>query len=64
MTNLTTEIKYYFPTTPVIPVFGNHDAFPKHNFPPNQSDLYVQVAELWRDWLGEGYEEFKQGECY
>lgn len=61
---LTDAIKVYFPNTPVIPVFGNHDAFPKHNFSPNPSDLYDRVAELWKDWIGEGYDQFKQGGYY
>lgn len=64
ISNITNAIKYYFPNTPVIPVFGNHDAFPKHNFAPTQSDLYERVADLWQDWLGEGYEQFKKGGFY
>jgi len=32
---------------------GNHDAFPKSQFPstPQAGDLYHRVAELWKDIL-------------
>lgn len=49
--NITQTIKDHFPTTPVIPVFGNHDAYPKHNLPPKPSTLYLAVGQLWKDWL-------------
>ncbi|GAB6027706.1 Acid sphingomyelinase-like phosphodiesterase 3b [Chamberlinius hualienensis] len=66
MKNLTNAIKSAFPNTPVMPVFGNHDAYPKSKFPPTiNSPMYMDVADLWRNWLGEeAYTSFQQGGYY
>jgi hypothetical protein len=46
----------------IFPVLGNHDAFPKSQFSPDQTDeLYQQVGDIWMDFLlpVEAYESFK-----
>jgi len=47
----------------IFPVLGNHDAFPKSQFPSNHSadDLYEQVADVWKDFLQpvNAYDSFK-----
>ncbi len=47
----------------IFPVLGNHDAFPKSQFPSNHSadDLYEQVADVWKDFLQpvDAYDSFK-----
>ncbi|GAB6032178.1 Acid sphingomyelinase-like phosphodiesterase 3b, variant 2 [Chamberlinius hualienensis] len=60
---ITTAINNTFPNTNVIPTFGNHDAFPKSQFAPRMfNNWYVEIADLWKNWLGEeAYETFKIG---
>lgn len=66
MSNMTQYIISMFPNTPVIPAFGNHDAFPKSTFPTEiHSNWYKEVAEIWKTWLGEeAYVTFQKGGYY
>lgn len=48
---LTSILNQSFPTTPFFPILGNHDYYPKNQFPLGKSDLQTQVADLWRSWL-------------
>ncbi|GAB6027556.1 Acid sphingomyelinase-like phosphodiesterase 3b, variant 2 [Chamberlinius hualienensis] len=66
MDNMTHYINLVFPNTPVIPTFGNHDAFPKSAFPTKTfSPWYEEIADLWKHWLGEeAYLTFKKGGYY
>ena len=47
----------------IFPVLGNHDAFPKSQFPSNHSagDLYEEVGDVWKDFLQPvgAYDSFK-----
>ncbi|XP_071965754.1 acid sphingomyelinase-like phosphodiesterase 3b [Antedon mediterranea] len=51
ITNITELLMDAFPETKFIPVFGNHDYHPKHQFPPNPTDFYSNVTDLWKPWL-------------
>ena len=46
----------------VIPVIGNHDYFPKDQLPGENSDIYNEIAEMWKEWLpGDTIDSFKNG---
>lgn len=51
--NCTQFIKAAFPNTMVIPIFGNHEAYPTDQFapPPGMDWLYGSLAGYWKDWL-------------
>jgi sphingomyelin phosphodiesterase len=51
--NCTQFIKKAFPETRVIPIFGNHEAYPTDQFapPPGMTWLYSALAEYWKDWI-------------
>lgn len=53
--NCTQFIKQAFPNTRVIPIFGNHEAYPTDQFapPPGMDWLYSSLAQYWKDWLPE-----------
>lgn len=51
--NITTSlIKRRFPSTLVLPVFGNHDNEPDNYFADTSSQIYAKTFELWKDWIG------------
>ncbi|AYV79218.1 MAG: hypothetical protein Faunusvirus5_27 [Faunusvirus sp.] len=51
---VTNILLKYFPTTPVIPVIGNHDTYPIDQF---NSEMYIyqemlkQMSNMWRPWI-------------
>lgn len=51
--NCTQFIKQAFPGTRVIPIMGNHEAYPTDQFsvPPGMDWLYDPLAEYWADWI-------------
>ncbi|MPC31100.1 Acid sphingomyelinase-like phosphodiesterase 3b [Portunus trituberculatus] len=51
VTNLTNLIASRFPNTPVFPVLGNHDYYPKNQMPVGPNRLQSEVADLWRKWF-------------
>lgn len=51
--NITRELKSKFNSTPVYPVFGNHDYYPAHQFPPNNNLMYNEIYEGWKDWIND-----------
>lgn len=52
--NATTSlIRERFPSTLVLPVFGNHDYEPDDWLPDNTSLIYQATFELWKPWIGE-----------
>ncbi|XP_063861452.1 acid sphingomyelinase-like phosphodiesterase 3b isoform X2 [Scylla paramamosain] len=57
--NLTDLIASHFPNTPVFPVLGNHDYYPKNQMPVGPNRLQSEVADLWKKWFQqlEGHEE-------
>ena len=61
------KIEEHFPGILVIPVLGNHDRTPSNDFPddPKQLDLYKDIFNLWREWIGDEAEEtFARGGYY
>ncbi|KAI1697595.1 calcineurin-like phosphoesterase domain-containing protein [Ditylenchus destructor] len=54
--SLTTTTKLFqdtFPGVLVLPVYGNHDYAPAHEFPDSQSSIYSKTYELWKPWIKE-----------
>ena len=46
----------------LIPVIGNHDYSPKNQLPGKNSDIYNEIAEMWKEWLpGDTFDSFKNG---
>lgn len=66
--NITTELITAFPEViPILPVLGNHDAYPKDYYPVAQAEFYGQYLTKggWSAVLPkEAQEEFKQGGYY
>ncbi|KAK3868599.1 hypothetical protein Pcinc_026034 [Petrolisthes cinctipes] len=66
--NITTELKTAFPDTiPILPVLGNHDAYPKDDYPVAKAEFYGQYLTKggWSLVLPkDAQEEFKQGGYY
>ena len=59
---VTKLIKRAFPTVPVFPTTGNHDYFPKHQFPPHGNELYNRLFNRWKTWIGlENEATFRKG---
>lgn len=65
---LTDLITKSFPKTPVFPVLGNHDYYPKNQIPVGPNPLQSSVADMWKQWfqrLGEDvYRNFKSSGRY
>lgn len=65
--NLTDHLKFEFPSTPVYPLLGNHDFYPRDQLPGNSNEQYTKLAEMWEDWITssgehpEALETFKKG---
>lgn len=51
VSNLTNLIASRFPNTPVFPVLGNHDYYPKNQMPVGPNELQSKVADLWNKWF-------------
>ena len=51
ISNITTALKSKFMSTPVYAVFGNHDYYPAHQFPPHNNHMYNEIYENWKDWV-------------
>lgn len=51
--NISTAVRAVYPDTPVLPVLGNHDWWPKNDLPTSNHPLYDQFADMWRDWISE-----------
>ncbi|XP_063585679.1 acid sphingomyelinase-like phosphodiesterase 3b isoform X2 [Penaeus indicus] len=64
ISSLTDVLKSKFPNADVLPVLGNHDYYPKNQVPPEENELQTKVADLWKTWLANDYEEFKSGGRY
>ena len=48
---------------PIIPILGNHDAYPHNQFSDNDNNiLYQNTAELWKDigLTDNAYKEYKE----
>jgi len=37
---------------PILPVIGNHDAYPQHQLPPQDYWVYTKVSQLWAPFIG------------
>jgi hypothetical protein len=59
---VTDSLHRHFPSTPVLPVLGNHDAAPAHQLPDRPSELYFRIFNLWENagWLGDGQKVGKE----
>lgn len=45
-------LQRHFPTTPIYPALGNHEAAPLNQFPfRGNSSLYAFLAEAWGEWI-------------
>ncbi|BFZ16766.1 hypothetical protein BsWGS_19805 [Bradybaena similaris] len=64
--NITESLSSSFPGIPVYASLGNHDFFPGNQADYNESEMYVQVAKLWEDWISNQsqIEQFRQGGYY
>ncbi|XP_063397328.1 acid sphingomyelinase-like phosphodiesterase 3b [Mytilus trossulus] len=64
--NITRELKSKFNSTPIYPVFGNHDYYPAHQFPPNNNLMYDEIYEGWKDWINDDGQKknFQKGAYY
>ena len=63
ITNITTLLEYTFPGVTVLPVFGNHDYYPKDQLPGGSSDFYDKIADLWDPFFNDDTikEKFRNG---
>ena len=60
---ITNFMNETIPGVPIIPVLGNHDAFPHNQFPDDpENDLYQKTAEMWKNmgWTEDAYKQYKQ----
>ncbi|XP_053403145.1 uncharacterized protein LOC128558269 [Mercenaria mercenaria] len=64
--NTTDVLKAAFPDIPVYATFGNHDAYPTGQFPPNNTLLYNESLARWRSWINDDTqdEDFRNGGFY
>ncbi|ESO98258.1 hypothetical protein LOTGIDRAFT_213890 [Lottia gigantea] len=51
--NITNELKRNFPGIKVYATLGNHDYLPNNQFPPTTNEIYNQIGDMWKDWIGE-----------
>ena len=50
--NVTALLLKYFPHTPVVPVYGNHEGFPANLYlMPQTAWLTEGLADMWQQWL-------------
>ncbi|KAL0215086.1 hypothetical protein P9112_007270 [Eukaryota sp. TZLM1-RC] len=49
--NLTQLLRSSFPSTQIIPTFGNHDVFPAHQWSKGGSFVYHNTLSFWRDFI-------------
>ena len=61
--NLTNIIVGAFPDTLVLPVLGNHDIYPAHQFPVGSSQYYDGYPDMWKMWINtpDAQATFKKG---
>jgi len=66
ISNITESFqKFLPPTVKVFPCLGNHDYYPKGQFPPDPSPMYQEIANLWRQWIpSDALGTFVQGGYY
>lgn len=60
---ITNFMNETIPDVPIIPVLGNHDAFPHNQFPDDpENDLYQKTAEMWKNmgWTEDAYTQYKE----
>ena len=50
--NITNLMKHHFPTVPIYATFGNHDYYPRDQFPPHNNEIYNATYEIWKSWIG------------
>uniref|UniRef100_A0A0B7AV20 Calcineurin-like phosphoesterase domain-containing protein n=1 Tax=Arion vulgaris TaxID=1028688 RepID=A0A0B7AV20_9EUPU len=64
--NITTALNSSFPQVPVYASLGNHDFYPSNQADYKESQIYLSVAELWKDWISNQtqIESFKEGGYY
>lgn len=64
--NITELIKAYFPSVPVYATFGNHDYYPKDQFPPHNNKIYNATYSVWKSWIGDDSQQhtFLKGGYY
>lgn len=63
---ITQLIKEYFPDVPIYPTLGNHDYYPKDQFPPRSDKIYSATYSMWKTWIGDGapQQTFNKGGYY
>lgn len=64
--NVTDQLLKAFPSTPIYPVLGNHDEYPKDAFPAVNTTYYSNILSVsnWSELLHQSEaEQFKVGKC-
>ena len=58
---LTNIFKLKLPNIPVFPVLGNHEFYPVNvqDFVDGEP-VIDRIGRMWREWIGEGYSDFKK----
>ncbi|KAL0226858.1 hypothetical protein P9112_014182 [Eukaryota sp. TZLM1-RC] len=65
MANFTNLYNLYFPTTPMIPMFGNHDNIEPHQWGNDNAWLFNAMAKLWKAYIpSDQVQTFKNGGYY
>ena len=51
--NITQLMKQQFPNVSVYATFGNHDYYPRDQYPPHNNEIYNATYDLWKSWIDE-----------
>ncbi|KAI6179967.1 Metallophos domain-containing protein [Aphelenchoides besseyi] len=64
ISNATDFIKQYYPSTLILPTYGNHDHAPENQF-AEEDPLFADVFKIWKTWIGDEWKEtFLRGGYY
>ena len=55
--NITKLMKEQFPSVPIYATFGNHDYYPRDQFPPHNNDIYNSTYLIWKSWIDDVLQE-------
>lgn len=64
--NITQLMHDQFPSVPIYATFGNHDYYPRDQYPPHNNEVYNATYLLWHSWIGDVSQEhyFLKGGYY
>ena len=46
-------MKEQFPNVTVYATFGNHDYYPRDQYPPHNNEIYNDTYTLWKSWIND-----------